>query len=230
VAAFRDWGIYPPEVRSLSVDSLLWSPAEPDVIRRLDEFLRTQQLDAWALGADRRRAYLEMRRLNLALHDWLPDNVAPGREWALGLCLGPKQAPGSIRRDARGRPVFEVHACRPCRRIGPDGQQKTDVVMEIVQRRKAFFNPNDQQAIDTGKMAWDKAAQDFYHRGGCTLLIDPPTGEIRYCVRKPITTDGDERLARERLFRQGQFGDKAGGAYLSGNQDEVNPFAFLHGN
>jgi hypothetical protein len=230
VAAFRDWGIYPPEVRSLSVDSLLWAPAEPEVICRLDEFLRTQQLDAWALGADRRRAYLEMRRVSMALHDWLQDNVVPGREWALGLCLGPDAAPGGIRRDKQGRPVFEVHACRPCRRIGPDGQQKTDVVVEIVQRRKAYFNQNQQQDIDAGNVTWDKAPlQDFYFRGGCTLLIDPHTGAIRYCIRKAIKTKGDERLAQERLFRQGQFGDKVGGAYLSGDHDNVNPFAFLHG-
>jgi hypothetical protein len=233
VAGFRDWGIYPPEVRSLSVDSLLWVPAEPDVIRRLDEFFRAQQFDAWALGADRRHAYLEMRRISLALHDWLRDekNRAPGREWALGLCLGPKEAPGSIRRDRDGLPVFEVHSCRPCRRIGPDQQQKTDVVVEIVQRRKAYFDVKQQQAVDDNKRAaWDGLPpQDFYFRGGCTLLIDPHAGQIRYCVRKPICEEGDPRLVRERAFRQGQFGDKVGGIYLSGDHDDVNPFAFLHG-
>jgi hypothetical protein len=233
VSAFRDWGIYPPGVRSLSVDSLLWSPAEPDVIRRLDAFFRAQPFDAWALGTDRRHAYLEMRRVGQELHDWLQaeNNRAPGREWVLGLCLGPKEAPGGIRRDRKGRPVFEVHSCRPCRRIGPDGQQKTDVVVEIVQRRKAYFDPDRQQAVDASKQAdWDKLPpQDFYFRGGCTLLIEPHSGEIRYCVRKAIYQEGDERLAAERAFRQGQFGDKAGGAYLSGDHDDVNPFAFLHG-
>jgi hypothetical protein len=233
VGAFRDWGIYPPGVRSLSVDSLLWAPAEADVIRRLDEFFRAQQLDVWALGTDRRHAYLEMRRVNLALHDWLQDenNRAPGREWALGLCLGPGEAPGSLRRDKAGRPVFEVHSCRPCRRIGPDGQQKTDVVVELVQRRKAYFDPNRQQQVDADKKAaWDELPpHDFYFRGGCTLLIDPHSGEVRYCVRKAVWEEGDARLANERSFRQGQFGDKVGGAYLSGDHDDVNPFAFLHG-
>jgi hypothetical protein len=229
VAAFRDWGIYPQDVRSLSVESLLWSPPEADVIRCLERFFRTHRLDQWDLGVDRRQAYLEMWRLSAAFHDWLPHNVAPGREWSLGLCLGCDTAPHGIRRGAGGLPRFEVAAFRPCRRIGPDGQQKTDVKVEIVQRRKAFFNQGLQQDVDSGKVACDQAPQDFYFRGGCLLLIDPRTAEIRYCVRKSIKTSEDGRLAQERLFRQGQFGDKVGGAYLSGDHDDGNPFAFLHG-
>jgi hypothetical protein len=241
VSAFRDWGIYPADVRSLSVESLLWSPPEPDAVRRLDEFLRRNQPAQWELGADRRLAFLEMNRLGAALHDWLlqSGNVGGGQEWSLGLCLQ-QDAPRSIHRDPQGRPVFEVHSLRPCRRIGPDGQQLTDIVVEIVQRRMAFFDPAQQQTIDKdgppspGKRAAGNGApggpqRDFYFRGGCTLLIDPRTGDVRYCMRKSIKTGDDERLDRERRFRQGEFGDKAGGSYLADERDERSPFAFLHG-
>jgi hypothetical protein len=74
--------------------------------------------------------------------------------------------------------------------------------------------------------AYAAAAPDFYFRGGCTLIIDPRSGEIRYCVRKSIRNAG--RLERERRFRQGDAGDKVGGIYLAGERDERNPFAFLH--
>jgi hypothetical protein len=227
VAAFRDWGIYPEDVRSLSVDSLLWSPPPPGALRHLNDFLRDTRFDGWDLHRDRHRAYDESRRIGGQFHDWLRDRVADGRDASLGLALGP-DAPKGIRRGADGRPVFEVHSFRPCRRIGPDGQQQTDLVVEIVQRRKAFFDEDRQKAVDDGTVAFDQAAQDFWFRGGCTLIIDPETGDIRYCIRKSVGPQGDDRLARERQSRQGQLGDKVGGVYLTGEQDEANPFAFLH--
>ena len=62
-----------------------------------------------------------MRQNGMLFHQWLADNVSEGRDHFLGLALDPKNAPGSIRRDKKGLPVFEVHSLRPCRRIGPDG-------------------------------------------------------------------------------------------------------------
>ena len=268
VAAFRDWGIYPKDVRALSVDSLLWSPPElsafqhpidlfasDDVNRngdggaqgkangngnasaspdgpasRLSGPVRAQ-FDQWNLRCDRRRAFLQMRQNGALFHAWLADNVTEGRDHFLGLALDPKSAPGSIRRDSKGLPVFEVHSLRPCRRIGPDGQERTDLVVEIVQRRKGFFDEARQKAMDSGQVSYDDPVlgrQDFYHRGGCTLIIDPGSGDVRYCIRKAIWTTEDERLVAERKFRLGQFGDKVGGAYLSGS-GSGNPFAFLHG-
>jgi hypothetical protein len=231
VSAFRDWGIYPSDVRSLSVESLLWSPPEIDAVRHVKEFFADAHVGDWDLSTDRRATYARMQLLNARLHDWLGRNVQDGRDRYLGLALDPKTAPQSIAWK-NGRPVFEVHATRPCRRIGPDGQERTDVVVEVVQRRKAFFNVNVQEAVDKGTSPYDCVTQDFYYRGGCALILDPETGEIRYCIRKAICKSAkkpweDERLIRERRFRQGQFGDPAGGAYL-GEGDRGNPFAFLH--
>jgi hypothetical protein len=150
-----------------------------------------------------------------------------GEDRLLGLALG-NDAPRSIRRRSDDTPVFEVHSLRPCRRIGPDGQQRTDAVVELVQKRKGFFDPDDQKAVDEGKIAFAEAKQDFYFRGGCTLVIDPKTGVIRYCIRKSIWSES--RLNQERRFRQGDFGDAAGGAYLGpSSPDDENPFRFLHG-
>jgi len=108
-----------------------------------------------------------------------------------------------------------------------------DIVVEIVQRRKGFFDLKRQSELDAvtdpkkqAKAYDDNTDHDFYFRGGCTLVIDPKSGEIRYCVRKSIRNEA--RLNRERRFRQGDFGDKVGGIYLAGNEDTANPFAFLH--
>ena len=234
MAAFRDWGIYPSDVRSLSIDGLVWKPPEHTAIRRIDEFLRAHPFDGWSLHGDRRLSFLQMRQLGFAFQDWLRANVKADCDWSLGLSLDPAKAPHSIRRDGKGRVVFEVHSLRPCRRIGPDGQQQTDVIVDLVQRRKAYFDEAKQKEVDETPLpnvdgAYDAVPHDFYFRGGCTLVIDPHTGEIRYCIRKSIQTAGDDRLARERAFRQGQFGDKVGGAYLAReSENEANPFKFLH--
>jgi hypothetical protein len=224
IAAFRDWGIYPGSVRSLSVDSLLWRPPHPAGLRNVHPFLKGRRFDEWDLTVDRRKVYADMRRLNREFHGWLDRTARPSAGY-LGLALD-ADAPASIaRRD--GAPRFEVHSFRPCRRIGPDGQQRTDLVAEIVQRRKAFLDPARQEELDAGRVSYDAAGEpDFYYRGGCTLLIDPETGDIRYCVTKAIRSD--TRLERARRYRQGDLGDGAGGAFLSDRDDDRNPFGFLH--
>ena len=58
---------------------------------------------------------------------------------------------------------FEVHSVRPVRRIGPDGQQRTDLVVEITQ-------------------SWLPADGRGKFRGGCTLIIDMEKKTIRYVV------------------------------------------------
>jgi hypothetical protein len=267
VSAFRDWGIYPEGVHSLSVDSLLLCPPETDpfpclvdvfrnvadedngkrqglqvsALRAADPHARVGNLLVdWKLRSDRLKVFVGMRQDSLRLHDWIKRSLAHVNDEALGLALG-ADAPRSIRRDADGIPVFEVHSLRPCHRIGPDGQERIDVVLEVVQRAKAFFDPGRQEQLDSGrtKTEWKKIEQDFMFRGGCSLIIDPETGRIRYYVAKPIAErPGDgraarprlkaDRLDRERRFRQGQFGDPAMGVY-PGNGACPNPFRFLHG-
>ena len=229
VSAFRDWGIYPPDVRSLSVDSLLWSPPELQPLERAREFFVTEGIDGWSLHSDRRESFLLMAKRNLAFHDWLQANATAGRDQFMGLELSPDKAPKSIRRGKNGLPIFEVHSFRPCRRIGQDNQERIDIVLEIVQRRKAFFDRAAQQKVEDGTVAFDAASKpDFWFRGGCTLIVNPRTGNIRYCIAKSIGSANDERLDRERRFRQGQFGDRVGGIYLD-SDERGNPFAFLHG-
>jgi hypothetical protein len=235
LSAFRDWGIYPDDVRSLSVESLLWKPPERDTLRLVDqEFLARCRFERWTQSGDRLASFLRMNRHSRMFHQWLRDKVR-GTELdrGLGLALG-GDAPGGIRRDKQGHPVFEVHSMRPCRRIGPDGQQLTDLVVEVVQQRLGFLDEDRQRRVDTGVIPYDQARKlsDFAYRGGCTLIIDPTSGAVRYCIRKSIRKSldapwSDERLLRERRFRQGAFGDSVGGIYLS-DADSTNPFALLH--
>ena len=72
---------------------------------------------------------------------------------------------------------IEVHSVRPARRIGPDGQSRTDLVVEITQ---TFY-----------------ATQGGAYRGGCTLLIDLEIGEVRYFVPGPGAAKISARHERE---------------------------------
>lgn len=246
LAAFRDWGIYPGDVPSLSVDSLLWGPPEwrehagageagtplpsgQTALGGLHQFFAKHPLEEWAITDDRRAAYRLMNQHCAEFHDWLADpaNLPPELAVEFGLRLD-ERAPQGIRRDAQGRPVFQVHMLRPCRRIGPDGQELTDVVVEVIQRRLTYFDEVRQTEVDDSDTGpWTErdyrtAAPDFHFYGGATLIIDPRAGVVRYCIRKRI--DDDDRLGRERAYRKlsGLFGSYLAPAY----QD--NPFALVH--
>jgi hypothetical protein len=69
---------------------------------------------------------------------------------------------------------------------------------------------------------------DFVFRGGCTLLVDPETARVRYCIVKNIASKA--RLARQRAFLQGDAETSLRALYFGGldraGQDE--PFALLH--
>jgi hypothetical protein len=229
VSAFRDWGIYPCDVRSLSVDNLLWSEPSIGVHPDLREFLRTIPLEEWDLSSDRRRTYERMKRNAMHFHQWLTTSktVTTAEIESLGLSFDLDSKSWSIRRGTDNRPIFEVHSFRPCRRIGPDRQQRTEFVVEIVQKRMGFFDEQIQRVVDAGKVAVDYRRADFSFRGGCTLLIDPREGRIRYCIQKPISDQ--DRLSLERKFRMGEAGDGVGGIYIDGDARPRNPFAFLHG-
>ena len=60
---------------------------------------------------------------------------------------------------------------RPARRVGPDGQQIAELVVEITQSRMGYRSPEIQQKADA-LPAGEQPPADFKFRGGCTLLID----------------------------------------------------------
>jgi hypothetical protein len=239
IDAFRSWGLYPNDVNVLDETALLWRPPqsyERDVLRGI---LSKLHFSDWTLRADRRTAFLQMDQGARELRSWLYANARESRDQQtqLGLMiLGSHHH--SIPRNASGRPKFDVHSIRPCSRIGPDGQQRVDLVAEVVQRRAGYFDASVQDHVDSATKPWLFAAQDqdpkkprenapkpdFWFRGGCSLIIDPESGDIRYCVAKSILDD--HRMAIQREFeRTGAIPSTA--ATYFGTHDR-NPFALLH--
>ena len=99
------------------------------------------------------------------------------------------------------------------------------MVIEIVQRRKAFYDAAEQAILDNKPDAYDEAREDFIFRGGSTVIVDPATGEICYWLRKRI--DDDRRLERERDFRRGNNSVANRAIYFDPPAEKT--FAMLHG-
>ncbi len=217
VEAFRGWGIYPHDVRSLSIDSLRWQEAtnqdfQPLLLPMVQKL--SGMVQEWSLSGEREKVYEAVRQNRAELHKWLK-GTAQELQSLLGLDL---KKPGA---------KFEVHSLRPARRVGPDGELLVDLVIEITQSKAGYIDPNVQEQVDNGSM--NPAPQpDFIFRGGCSLLVDPASSRIRYCIVKDILSQ--QRLAKQRAFLTDGSGNSLRAMYF-GNAAQSGlkePFAFLH--
>lgn len=239
VDAFRQWGIYPQHVASLSVDSLLWNPPEASATQLEMGFFRDLlDVGGGTLKIDRADMYERQRQVQKQLHgvlraSFLADPTLADN-WGL---MVTSDAPATIARDIDGVPKFEVHSVRRCRRVGADEQERIDILVEIAQMRRGYFDPAVQARADAGEDVG--AGADFPFRGGVTLIVDPRAGRIRYAIRKAIRSDSEATDPPERS------GESAGSrlhkvrTFLGGSgrplglrnnyfKAAANPFPFLH--
>ena len=118
-------------------------------------------------------------------------------EKVTGLNLADADSP-----DEEGRPRYEVHAVRPLRRRGPSGEEINQVVLCITQSRSL--------TVDGEKVRL---------HGGCTLILDLDTLELRYAIGKSI-----QDAEREAAYL-GWLGENPTAAALAGLDE---PIAYLH--
>jgi hypothetical protein len=210
------------------------------------------EVDAYRCSNDRARIADSSEDLQKIAWGWLkkrygfmdrPDPSSKATGWsversplaALGLALH-TDAPRSIPRSAYdGKPSMNVHSVRYALRPRQDGATIRDVVLEVVLRRWGYYDPKIQEKVDHLKQNLPRDLKgvppeyrpDFEFRGGCTLLIDGETGEVRYVISKDILSEG--RLERRRKYETGDATSAFGMTYhavLERNTRE--PFAMLH--
>lgn len=215
IEAFRRRGIYPRDVRTLSVDSLRWAAPHMD-LSQFSEFAGKLKL-RWDLSVDRRQIFANMRFNQRELHALLTSGeVTKQAQSDMGIALD-DDAPEGIRRNQHGKPAVEVHSVRPARRIRPNGDVAVDLVVEITQKR---YEPLDRSERSPGAM------QPAF-RGGCTLLVDLETTQVRYVISKNIRSQA--RLERQRQFLAAPEGQSLYALYFGAADCEGRePFAMLH--
>jgi len=203
IEAFRRWGIYPLDVRNLSAESLVWHVPDDEEQAKFTQLFGgptgiRQLVPDWDMRADRQEIHEQLRKSRAELHERVMSPA--GRTAAAAAHIVLDDPLPSIYCTDDGVPAVEIHSVRPTRRLGPDGQALTELVIEMTQRRRGYLNADDQKKVDEGLI--DPPEPDFIMRGGCTLLVDPSTGQVRYCVYKNITSEN--RLNRMRvLLREG---------------------------
>jgi len=118
--AFRRRGIYPRDVRTLSVESLRWQ--EPETRQEEQMMLAFVQhlkgdADVWRLSSSRKDVFRYMEDRRAELHGYLAK-------------LG-SQLPGV---DLKQK--FEVHSLRPSQRTDTGGQLSSQWIVEVTQKRE----------------------------------------------------------------------------------------------
>ena len=226
IEAFRRRGIYPRDVRSLSVDSLRWrqvsaQDASRDHFERIGQHLREYVQQTIGVRRDRRTVWRREREICEKLHGVIarqPPHLMDVFEETSGLALRPERIPAGMRTKESGIGVFAVDSARPARRAGPSGDSIHQVILTITQRRKLPIDP----ALPVSE------ENSFWFRGGCTVILDLDSLDLQYAIRKRITSEN--RLIRQRAFLQSSAGASLRATYFKDPLREAHaePFAFLH--
>jgi hypothetical protein len=255
--SFRKCGITVPGCMSMAPDSLVWEAPDatdlPPADKRSGDLFSSLLLKLYLTFAAYKRSNrvqgLSLREQNLEIvehnekrvWEWLQQQTDPLWDQLLGIQLLPDSLmpdrpvlKSIAKRSYNGgepRPVVQVYSTRAARRSGPDGQELNQLVVQIAQKRAAYFDPQEQERADRGEACGEP---DFWFRGGSTLLIDLRDGRLRNVVRKRIDYAADDetgRLAEERRFRMGDSGPLAMATYteVKGQTAPVRePFAMMH--
>lgn len=198
--AFRRRGIYPEFVRNLSTENVCWDSPELDL--PIADCVKQMSL-TWDLHANRKQAYESSRVNAIILNQWLKTKIDEEQARSLGFYRTPTLTVG---KNMGNLSPFEVHSVRPVRRVGPDGQQQLDLVVEITQ-------------------SWVPEGGEKY-RGGSTLIIDLEKNRLRYVVRKRV--GHAQRIAGQQGFRMALADTSIRSNYFDDIARGREPFAMLH--
>jgi subtilase family protein len=233
IEAFRKWGIYPRDVRTLSEESLRWSPPS----------LQNKPLfpDLAALPEDKRQAIQKrmgvLRTVRRALLGWQPgkargsvfDEIKEAQRalyWYFREVM-PEAAKQEVLGGIDTRRSFQVTNLRPARRIGPRGEFRTEMVVEVLQNKDALpYDPEERKAEEARRRAARQERKkrgepeepdSIPFRGGVTLIVNMDDYTVRYAIRKRPDSAEREVRQREFLLRAGAHKDPDAAEYSTEN-------------
>jgi len=219
IDAFRQHGIYPRNLRSLSEESLLWSSADeineyPQVARQMAELGQTLIKFHHDLGMDRDRQtrWSKTREQRRKLHGHFQQKFweeyqDPVLQEITGMDFGITQK----NKDGENVVRFELHALWPVQRQRMDGSVLNQVVFSILQHKPL-------EGVE-GREIW----------GGCTFIAhlghDENEQAIRYVIRKPLHPKTG-RITRAQTWARDPAMVSLAATYGMDSANE--PFAMLH--
>jgi hypothetical protein len=188
--------------------------------------------EPWNLEGDRYETWKGVQTNAAILWNWLVKGNGRKLADAVGLVLDEAKAPPTVFRSetTENSVAVEVHSVRTALRRSARGGTVTDLVVEITQRRRGYFDPDKQKKMDSvGANLGNQDSYDFVYRAGCTLLINPGNKEVRRVILTAGTIADDSQLERVRRFL-------VEGGLEPGNAFEIarktlharEPFALLH--
>lgn len=324
VQSFREWGIAPAGIRSMSVDALIWDDyatvgaknqmrremgtddgyglvpvgamslrpgtVAPKASRPDSRFLQMAQRehrktlkdhtkalkrgyvdtdDEDAPAARNRRPGSTTRRKIETIPLWgsrrgiwnaIQDSTYPIWAWlndqnnkevarVLNLILDTQEAPPTVYRNTHGNPTVHVHAVRPILRRPFEISAEISLVVEVLQRRRGFFDQDEQDAMDAEGRDHDndslarirasilresRGNGDFTYRAGSTFFLNPESLDIYSVIRTSGTIADDPEVRRMRSWLTGEdvplhhAFDRGPLSLSEGGPNRNEPFAMLH--
>jgi len=256
VEAFRRRGIYPQGIKSLSEESLRFvsDPFVEDKTKELfniiADFLKEYRNEV-IYESNRQRIYeisqeyLGGSKTQKGLHGRLVFKFEDSTEFEklTGLVFTQNNwAQYGIRTASRHNvPSFRVQNLRLVSRTGPSGDQINHIVFSLVQRAGVIVDGNNVTTyVPDDNIQAPKGGFEFW--GGCTMIFDLDTLNLRYAIAKPLLDPDKLRIGiREinvsRVLQQYRYQTEDGLLSLSeqslyfgtGLKSYFNePFAFLH--
>jgi len=187
--------------------------------------------EPWTLDSDRHQTFEGARKNVPRIFDWLV--MGKGRKLApaFGIVLDQTDLPRTVigSGSSGGFGSVTVQTVRTATRRSLRGAPVTDLVVDILQRRRGYFDPDKQKKLDqTGTIELNDNG-DFQYYAGCTLHLNPATMEVRWVIRTPGTIADDAQLERMRLFLV-EGGLEPGNAFdmVDKALHTREPFALVH--
>lgn len=264
IDAFRKRGIYPEGITNLSEETLAYTAEEqPEDFKKfaktLNGFLRSFK-NALAYKTDRQEIFEDTKKFISfteatiggqkirGLHDYIFKEAISKKEnnflfeKLTGLIFSDKFTDLKIRKSAKGGPAIEIHDIKLNNRVSPDGNVQNQAIITLGQRCgvKASYNEDsDDYDLSIFELGRGKENEEdcFIFRGGCTLIFDLNTLDLKHVISKPII-DMDKLSPRNKSYTinkkraimqyRSTFGDYAELTGLTGLRDTIEPFAHIH--
>jgi hypothetical protein len=252
IDAFRRRGIYPQGIKAMGVDSMAYrlrpfdGSGTDDLLKRVVDFLKEYRT-AVQYDVERKKIFEKSREFsggNKGLHYRILGKFegSPEFQKVTGLAWTRNwESVGVGTAEQMDGPRFWVQNLRLVSRVGSRGTQINNIVFSLVQRAGVKMGKNGEvvpKVLD-GKAGEDDDTMIF--RGGCTLVFDLDTVELKYVITKPLigseTSDGKLRLDEDRARAQYKYQFETGPMGMSefrkyfglGFSRGINePFAILH--